>query len=264
MNDIDSIEFVLGKCRFPNKDWKEIIPPSWDIPARIDTRGRHTEAIKNSIQYDNLNNTEYEFNNLGYRSNFNFHLEELKNKKIILFIGCSDTFGKVVEYNKIFPSIIAELLPEYVILNMGILGASADCAVRIGTQTILALKGNIEHVIMVWPSPSNREFVSKKFKSGIVALNRKNVPYSDWWDHIDWVNNNYNYNKNRNLISSVSIANNAKFHDLIIDRECPEIKKDLIQYYPYTSLGENTHQAIANYFYRKIMNKYSLYDEMRA
>lgn len=242
-----TIESYLGKDRLPNLHWNPEIPPMWAIPARTDTGESHTEAMKSRTILNKFNQVPYTYNNLGYRSYFDY-TDELKSKKVILVLGCSDAFGQLIEHDKMYSSVMQQLMPDYTIVNLAIPGASPDSATRIGVQTILHLKGAVKYATMLWPVMSLREFVSKNYCSGVHTLNNNNVPYDDWWDHIDWVSNNYNYMKNKILLDSVCKAHDIKFADLIVNRNDPKVPYDLLEFGPYTALGEKTHSAIANYF----------------
>lgn len=258
------IEYYLGKNSLPNLHWNSCIPAMWDIPARVDTHGFHSERMKNKEIHDiNFPEVKYLFNNLGYRSHFDY-TDDLKNKSVILILGCSDAFGQCVNFQQIYSTVLQENLPEYTILNLAVAGASPDSATRIGVQTIQYLGSNIKHVCMLWPVFSLREFVSKTFKSGVHTLNNSNVPYNNWWDHIDWVSNNYNYRRNKLLLSNSARAINAEYHDLIINRNDHKVPYDYISFNEYTALGPLTHQAIANYFYKKITKNPSLFQSTQS
>ncbi len=258
----EQIEYYLGKDRLPNVHWKAIIPPMWGIPVRQDPS--RTEQIKNTTINDKFNQVEYQFNNLGYRSSFDY-TADLKTKDIILLVGCSDAFGQLVEYNKSYASLIQDNVgKDYTVVSVAIAGASPDAATRVGTQSILYLQSAVKHVCMLWPVFSLREFVSKEFRCGVHTLNNHIVPYKDWWDHIDWVSNNYNYQKNKILIESICQANKIEYHDLIINSDDAKIPYDLLHFGPYTALGETSHQAIADYFIKKIRHEPSLFESTQS
>jgi hypothetical protein len=132
---------------------------------------------------------------------------------------------------------------------------------RVGTLSMLALGSAVKHVCVLWPVPSLREFVSKKFQSGVHTMSDL-VPYTNWWDHIDWVSNNYNYQKNRILLEQTAANNGAKYHDLIINRYDKNNKVTYNTIGIFTELTAESHLAIANYFLRKIHNQPSLYTEL--
>jgi hypothetical protein len=253
----DNIEYYLGKVRLPNLHWKPGIPSAWEIPARKEIYGWHTEAMSGMVRKDhNDESIEYRLNKLGYRSNIEY--EDLDDKNLIISLGCSDAFGMMVNYENTYIGILEKMLPEYTFINLSVCGASADSITRIGVNTLAEYQ--VDHVLTLWPLPSLREFVSKTFKSGVHTLDNKDVPYTDWWNHIDWVSNNYNYNKNRDYLYTSSLLGGAEFHDLMIDRNDKYIIQDLISFHEYTSIGIDTHAALANYFYKRITGQKSLFE----
>lgn len=262
LSAVEQIEYYLGKDRLPNLHWQAKLPESWEIQGR---KGRlfHSETIKNSTVVDPVN-TEivYRFNNLGFRADVDY-TDDLKDKNIILVVGCSDTFGRLVEYENIYSSKLQKACNAYTVINMSTPGASPDMITRFATQTIKYLQVSVKHLCLVWPPFSIREFVSKTFKSGITVHEREFVPYADWWDHIDWVSNNYNYQKNKILLQSICGEYKIGYHDLIINRDDTKIPYDFIPCGPFTSIGPKTHAAVANYFYKKITNLPNLYEQLK-
>ena len=254
------IEEYLGKDHYPNLHWIPEIPVSWAIPAKPGMAFCKPTMANSKLV---INNVLYEFNNLGYRSNFDYIIEDLKDRKIILLLGDSDVLGFGIDVAHIFSTEIAKNLPEYCVMNLGIIGLSSDAMARIGVQVILALQSAVKHTCVLWPLASSREVVSKKFRAG-VNPNSKILPNKDWFTHIDWVSNNYNYHKNRLLLEQTSLANKACFHDLMINRynknspvtynlhSSPET--NAFKFTTYTEFTAETHLAIANYYIEKIKN----------
>ena len=107
------------------------------------------------------------------------------------------------------------------------------------------------------------EFVSKTFKSGIDKVSDY-APYNGWWDHIDWVSNNYNYQKNKILLEQTTISAGARYHNLIINRQDTKSPTTYIQSGIFTQLTAESHTAVANYFLRKINNQPSLFQELQS
>lgn len=259
LTTVEKIESVLGKDHLPNLHWKAEIPAAWSILTRPGINLCRPEMANSVVTLDE--GIPYKFNNLGYRANFDYDIELLKKQNVILVLGDSDTSGRGVKYHDMYSSRISKQLNDFCILNLGIASISPDGMARIGVQTLLALQSAVKHVCVLWPIFSNREFVSKTFASG-THPSSKHVPYADWFDHIDWVGNNYNYQKNRILLQQTALANGAKYHDLIINRYD---KKSPITYNevhspegPYakettfTEFTPESHTAIANYYLRMI------------
>jgi hypothetical protein len=242
------IDYYLGKDTFKNLYFNKKIPAMWDIPARTTNFTDNVFSNKTIVQPDGI---EYRYNNLGYRSNFDY-TDELQNKKVILCLGDSDLFGAGIEYKDIWSTQLQELLGnEYTVMNMGIQGASADAIARIGVSTMGALP-NIVATLVQWPHTSLREFVSKKYKGGVHTHRNYNLPYADWWDHIDWQSNNYNYNKNKILLEHTSAKYNIQYHDLYINRDDPKVPYDFVEFGIYSCIGPKTSRGVANYFNKKL------------
>jgi hypothetical protein len=242
------IDHYLGKDTFKNLFFNKEIPNTWDIPTRVKNFTNTNTASKTVIQPDGI---EYCYNNLGYRSNFDY-TDDLKNKKVILCLGDSDLFGAGLEYKDTWATQLQDLLGnEYTVMNMGIQGASADAIARIGVCTMSALP-NIVATLVQWPHTSLREFVSKTYKAGVHTHRNYDLPYADWWKHIDWQSNNYNYNKNKIFLENTAARYNMQYYDLYINRDDPKVPYDFVEFGIYSCIGPKTSRAVANYFYKKL------------
>lgn len=266
----EQIEYYLGKDRLPNVHWRPEIPASWAIATRPGIKLCNAEMSNAVVVLDE--GIPYKFNNLGYRSAFDYDVEFLKTQNVILLLGDSDTMGRGVKYHDMYASKILKDATDYCVLNLGIASASGDAMTRVGIQTMLALTTAVKHVCTLWPILSNREFVSKKFTSGTHTAST-HVPYVDWYDHIDWVSNNYNYQKNHIMLMQTAQSFGAQYHELIINRYD---KNSNISYQTvrspatetaketeFTEFTPESHTAIANYYLRKINNEPSLYQQMQ-
>lgn len=262
LSQTERIEYYLGKDRFKNRFWSKGIPYQWSVPAR--GQGEYhlfTEKSRNTTIVDDRTNASYYLNNYGYRNDFDFDIKELKGKDIILCLGCSNTFGMAVEKNLVWPSLLQQNNKELV-LNLGIPGASNDNISRVGYQTISELGTNIKAVCVLWAPSSLREFVSKTFQSGVHILDNNHLPYEDWWEHIDWVSNNYNLGKNQALLRSICSAFEINLIELSLNIDDAKYQLDLIKFGNYNALGPLTHQAIANWYNKHIKGLPSLYEEI--
>lgn len=261
LTSVEKIEYCLGKDRFPNLHWQSTIPPAWQIPPRPDMLLCNHTAYNKVVVLENIS---YALNNLGYRSNFDYHLEELKNKQLVLILGDSDTFSRGISFDHMYSTKIQQQT-DLCVVNLGIPGISPDGMTRVGVQTILALGSAIKHVCVLWPVSSLREFVSKKFNSG-VHTHSSLVPYTDWWNHIDWVNNNYNHQKNKILIEQTTLSIGAKYHELIVNRydKTSPITYTKLENNTWTEFDQDSHIAIANYYLRKIQGRPSLYEQLNT
>lgn len=250
------IESQLGRDHLPNLHWQPVIPNTWDIPAR------HNSTFQSpTTKQININGIDYQLNNLGYRANFDF-TDALKSEEVVLLLGDSDTFGRGQPLQEIY-STKMQRQTSYCIVNLGVSGISPDGMTRVGVQSMLALGNAVKHVCVLWPVFSLREFVSKNFACGVHNTSDY-VPYADWWDHIDWVGNNYNYRKNKILLESVAQSIGAKYHDLIINRYDKDSPTQYVQDGQYTELNGVSHTAVANYFLKLISNKPTLYQTLKS
>lgn len=240
------------------------LPTAWDIPSR--PAGQFTNHFKNqTVKGFYLNDpVEYTYNNLGYRCFDDYVLEDLKNKKIVICLGDSDTFGAGVEYKDIWPTKLNNALNDYTVLNFGIPGISNDGIARVAVRLIKALGSSIHAICIHYPSYSLREFVSKNYKGGVHTHRNYNLPYKDWWQHIDWQSNNYNFYKNKHLIEYACRANGVELYDIYINKDDNKVPYDAIEYGVYTSIGPCTHSAIAEYFYKKINKQPSLFESLQS
>jgi hypothetical protein len=252
----ENIEYYLGKDNFKNLFFDGHIPAIWEIPSR--TKNFLAKQLS-SITIKQPDGIAYQYNNLGYRSSIDYTVDSLTDKKIILCLGDSDLFGAGLEYKDLWATKLQTLLPDYTILNMGIRGASADAITRVGVNTIMALGDSVKGVLVHWPHTSLREFVSKTYKGGVHTHRNYDLPYDDWWKHIDWQSNNYNYHKNRLLLESVCSKHNIDFHDLNINRDDSKVPYDFIEFGIYSCIGPRTQQAVASYFYKKLNDQPSLF-----
>jgi hypothetical protein len=258
----EQIEYYLGKDRLPNLHWQPGIFNTWNISPGANIGLCNPTSHSKTIQQDSVS---YQLNNLGYRSHFDFDVNELKNKEVILILADSDGFGRGVEQADMYATKIQNGT-DMCVVNLSIPRISSDGVARVGVQAMLALESAVKHVCVLWPIFSLREFVSKNYKS-TVYLTNEHLPYKNWWDQIDWVSNNYNYQKNKLFLEQTAGNIGAKYHDLIInryDKTVPttynEVKSRDIT---YTELSVDTHTAIANYYLRKINNQPSLYQQMQ-
>jgi hypothetical protein len=260
LNLVEQIEYYLGKDRLPNLHWAPKIPNAWEITPRPGMGLCNPQSHNVTLT---LSDIDYQLNNLGYRSNFDFNIDELKSKDIILILGDSDASGRGVTFGDMY-STKMQNNTDLCVLNLGIPGLSSDGMARVGVQTILALGSSIKHVCVLWPVLSLREFVSKTFKSG-THTHSDNIPYKDWWDHIDWVSNNYNYQKNHLLLEQTTLNAGAMYHELIINRYDTTTPITYTQVDDtFTEFTPDSHTAIAQYFLRKVQQQPSIFESTQS
>ena len=244
------IEQTLGTTRHKNLYFKGNIPPAWEFNSYHINLQNHTNKNISPIK------ETYTINNLGYNSTIDYDQQLLKQQNI-LCLGDSNTFGLLLKKELTWVSHLSELVPETCILNLGLPGAGPDTVTRIGVNTIAALKDHIRAVFVIWPPYLRREFASIKFQGMVYKTpnNDESVPYPEYWDFVDWKSNSYNFHKNKILLSSICQANNITYADLEINYDDAVIKEDMVNSYgkeEYTTIGFETHKAVASYFYKKL------------
>jgi hypothetical protein len=244
------IEQSLGTTRHKNLYFKGKIPSAWEF------EGYHIKLQEYVNQHIAPIKETYTINNLGYNSTFDYD-EQLLKQNNILCLGDSNTFGLLLKKELTWVSHLDKLLPDTNVLNLGLPGAGADTVTRICANTIDALKDKVQAVFVIWPPYLRREFASIKFQSMVYKTpnNDETIPYPEYWDFIDWKSNSYNFHKNKILLSSICKANNILYEELEINYDDPDIKEDMIKSYgqeEYTTIGFDTHHAVANYFYKKL------------
>jgi len=259
----ENIEYYLGKDTFKNLFFSKTLPTAWDIPPR--PKNPFTK-INQNIQVTGFfpgDPTTYDYNNLGYRATFDFD-QTLNNKRIILCLGDSDAFGVGVDHANIWSSKLQEQYPDAVVVNMSVPGISIDGIARIGYRAISYFGSQLVAVCTQYSPASLREFVSKAYQGGVHTHRNYNLPYSDWWKHIDWQSNNYSFYKNKVLLDSVCSSYQVPHYDLYINKNDEKVPYDAVEYGVYTSIGPQTHSAIANYFYKQITNQPSLFQSTQS
>ena len=257
MDKVTSIEYYLNKDHHKNLFFKGNIPPAWEFP------GYHWDLKKvasTDFYYPELDN-HFRFNNLGYRSNFDYTVESLQDEKCILCLGDSDTAGIAIKHENLWTTHISNAFSDCKVMNMGIAGGAADTVVRNGINTIKSLKGAVKVVLVLWPPYSRREFVSKEFSRLVYKSPLKDdfAPFAEYWKFIDWKANSYNFYKNKILLESICQATDVELHDLEINADSLEIQEDFAN--TIRHFGNNTHKAIANYFEKKIKKEPSVFEQ---
>jgi hypothetical protein len=261
----ERIEYKLGKDRFPDLFFYPHIPEAWEIPTAVthfhDGKTDWRDLKNTTIEHDGV---EYQFNNLGYRCHYDYHVEELKTKKNILCVGDSDVYGPNKHYEDLWCTQLQKKLPDYNIVPLGAPSWADDTLTRTTVCTVKALGDSIKHVCLMWPGMSRREFVKKDYKRILHNAAPVDIPYEEFWDHLDWVNNNYNYTKNQNLVKFICEAYGISFVDLLVitNGKNNEFEGDGDRF-GKGIFGVNSHMAFTNYFYKKIMNQPGLYESLK-
>lgn len=250
MNDqIKKIEYYLGKDKFKDIYFKTEFPHAYqDIKNKEFTVDFKSKTINLNRWYKDI---PFTINNLGYRSDIDYTVDNLKGKKIILCLGCTDTFGIHLNNEETWPYLLKSMYPDHLVLNCGIIGASADTISRMLIKTLNINELDIDAVCIFWPHNNRREFVSKEYTKIITSFDVEDVPYDEYWDFIDWKSDNYNFFKNYHLCDSMCKSKNIKFYDLLINRFDKKVPYDYKG--KFYALGPYSHIAIANYFSKNLL-----------
>lgn len=261
MTETEKIEYYLGKDRFRDIYFKAEFPHAYQDIHAVDIKPEeYTNCVKkmNSVYRD----MEFKFNKQGYRSNWDYNIEELKEKdNIILCLGCTDTFGMNVYYDDLWATKLQNKIPDATVMNCGIIGASPETIHRFLVKVTQVLPTQISHICLLWPHSARREFVSKTFTNIIKASDYNNIPMEDYWSYIDWKSDNYNFFKNYHAVKSICDAKNIKLYDLNINRFDKKVPYDFSS--PMFAFGSKTHHAISEYFYKKVKDLPSLFEEQK-
>lgn len=255
------IEYYLGKDHLKDIFFKPEFPDAYqDIKVtKLGEEEYRNVTRRISVWFPDV---DFTFNNLGYRSNFDYILDELKTKNnIVLCLGCTDTFGMNVHADKMWTKHLTDACPDKTVLNLGIIGASGDTIFRILTKITRVLPTQITDVCILWPHTSRREFVSKTFTTIMTGHDPDYIPYEDYWSFIDWKSDSYNFHKNQHSCRALCEAHSVKFHDLYINRFDKKVPFDYAG--KYYALGENSHLAVGKYFSKLVKGEPSLFNTMK-
>lgn len=256
MTPAEKIEYYLNKDHHKNLYFKGGIPPAWQFP------GYHFDHKADASSTINRGHP-IALNNLGYRSSFDYHVDALQDKKIILALGDSDTFGRSLPLQDIWPTLVANAFPDCTVLNLGLPGGAGDTISRIAVNISMVLP--VEAMLVLWAPHHRREVAKKGFERMVYRSpipGEDILPFAEYWDQIDWKANSYNFYKNKSLVESICVSHRSKFFDLDVNMDTPCIKDDFIG--NYRSLGVNTHTAIANYFIKKLNGQPSFFESLQS
>jgi hypothetical protein len=117
----------------------------------IDTDTEENFKKKPNPRYETVK-VEYVFNDYGFRTK---NLEEFRDKKVNIALGCSFTAGVGLAESEAWPSLI-EQESDIPMLNLGIGGGATDSVARILTN--VAPLFDIQNVYILWPEAARFEF----------------------------------------------------------------------------------------------------------
>jgi hypothetical protein len=138
----------------------EISTYRWGIKDRINSTYKYSGSDCTGL-------CTYNYNELGFRGDSIY-----KTGFKIMSIGCSNTEGVGVEYNKTWPYLFSKYIPNSVNLNFGTGGRSNDFISRCLITYFDLIKPNL--VLIMYTSPQRREVYTKN--GGIEPF----MPSSAW------------------------------------------------------------------------------------
>lgn len=74
------------------------------LPSQYELRGEHMMCYAS----DQRNIVEYRFNELGYRNDIEYNIEDTIDKKVYAWFGSSITNGHTIEVEKSFPQLVSK------------------------------------------------------------------------------------------------------------------------------------------------------------
>lgn len=266
MNQEEKIEYYLGKDYYNNSYFNaEKLLSAYEIH---DSRSNYSEFksanILRCINYG-LPTEEPQFiyfNNLGFRSNLEFTLENLsKYEKLVLCLGCSDVLSPNLLYDEMWTTKLQDELGEtFCVLNLGIFTAATDTVSRV-LFNFTSLLPNISDVCIIWPVPARSEFVSKSKTCIVVPQLPKTHPFEEYYNVVDWKTFSYNFHKNRIFCEQLCKSKGLNFYDLYINRDDEKVPFDSSS--KARAFGIKTNIAFSNYFLKKILKQPSLFEKSK-
>lgn len=187
---------------------------------------------------DDTGTIHYKLNSLGYRD-VEWTDDDIDNS--IWCVGASDVVGVGVKNEESWCRQLEKLSGKKTI-NLGINGASWDTISRLVNSATQKYKPTA--IIIMSSTEERREFVNQDIQTIVLPfLPKDKMPYKDFYKHIDDLTNQYNVEKNLNLIKLSCETKNIKHHIFdITDRwtlikECPAVDN--------MHLGPKLHKHIA-------------------
>ncbi len=209
------------------------------IPLANKTASWQTPNFDSFEMYPDLTKTvHYKLNSFGYRD-IEWTEDSINNS--IWCLGHSDVFGIGVHLNETWCKKIENKL-NVATLNLGINGASWDTISRVLCS--MSKKYKPRAIIIMSTTDERREFVNDKSKTIVLPfLPEEKMPYKNFYDHIDDTNNQYNLEKNLQLITLICQSLKVPYKIFeVIDRW------DLIKKYPAADkmhIGSAIHEMIS-------------------
>lgn len=204
--------------------------------ANVFAPWQQPNTISDTMEPDLSGKVEYRLNNYGYRDEY--WIEDDFNDSIWC-VGHSDTLGMGVRYEDTYCSL---LRTHYKTINLGIAGASYDTFGRVISSGLGKYKPKA--IILQGTTKERKEYLTKDFQQLILpSFPRRLLPHKDVWRHSDEVTDEYNFERNMQLIKLSTELYNIPLITFDFDD-----RWDLIKKYPaYDNyhIGPEIHKTVS-------------------
>lgn len=205
--------------------------------ANVFAPWQQPNTVSDTMKPDTTGQIEYRLNNYGYRDEYWMN-DDFNDS--IWCVGHSDTLGMGVRYEDTYCSLLRK--QGYKTINLGIAGASYDTFSRVICSGLKKYKPKL--IILQATTKERKEYITKDFQQ-LILPNFPNdmLPYKDVWKYTDEVTDEYNFERNMNLIKLSTDLNNVK----LITFELTD-RWDLIKKHPAVDkqhIGPEIHKTIS-------------------
>lgn len=193
-----------------------------------------------NMKPDMSNQIRYKLNSYGYRDT-EWTEQDLNNS--IWCVGHSDTMGMGVQYDETWSYKLAQLT-NIKTINLGIAGGSYDTFSRIIGSGLKKYKP--KYIVVQGTTRERKEYITKDFQQLVLpSFTKDMLPHNDVWRYTDSVTEEYEFERNINLIQYACIASDVK----LIMFDLPN-RWDLIKVHPAADnlhIGKQIHEDISYY-----------------
>lgn len=214
----------------------DVVAP-WQLP-NLDTI---------NMKPDMSNQIRYKLNSYGYRD---IEWTESDLNDSIWCVGHSDTMGMGVEHTETWSYRLGSLTKSKTV-NLGIAGASYDTFSRVIGSGLSKYKPKT--IIIQGTTPERKEYITQDFQQLVLpSFTRDMLPHDNVWKYTDNVTEQYEFERNINLIQYACIANNVQ----LIMFDLPD-RWDYIKLYPAKDnlhIGPYIHEQISQWLFSKYLS----------
>lgn len=216
-------------------------------PANIVAPWQKPKSDKINMKPDMSNLIRYRLNSYGYRD-AEWIDSDLNDS--IWCVGHSDTLGMGVPVTDTYCHKL-QLLAKTKTINLGIAGASYDTFSRIIGSGLKKYKPKA--IVVQSTTHGRKEYITDSFQQLVLPNFTKDMlPHDEVWKHSDYVTEQYDYERNINLIQYACRANDVK----LIMFDLPN-RWELIKEHPASDnlhIGEHIHEQISQYLYQQLLS----------